>query len=75
MAKKRVRIVDKCFRLDPVKISRVRKALHASTETEAIDLALDLALAEHEHNRITTRAHQKFLRSGIIIRDVYEKLC
>jgi hypothetical protein len=68
------RVTHKHFRLDPVKISRVRKALRASTETEAIDKALDLALAEHERNKLATQAHERFVKSGIVIRDVYGKL-
>ncbi len=68
------RIAHKHFRLDPVKISRVRKALRASTETEAIDRALDLALAEHERNKLANKAHEHFVKSGITIRDVYGKL-
>ncbi len=68
------RVTHKHFRLDPVKITRVRKALRASTETEAIDRALDLALAEHERNKLATEAHQRFVKSGIVIRDVYGKL-
>ncbi len=68
------RVTHKHFRLDPVKITRVRKALRASTETEAIDRALDLALAEHERNKLATQAHERFVKSGIVIRDVYGKL-
>lgn len=68
------RVAHKHFRLDPVKITRVRKALRASTETEAIDRALDLALAEHERSKLATEAHERFVKSGIVIRDVYGKL-
>ena len=68
------RTTHKHFRLDPVKISRVRRALRASTETEAIDRALDLALAEHERSRLADSAHEKFVKSGIVIRDVYGNL-
>ncbi len=67
----KARTIHKHFRLDPVKINRVRKVLRASTETEAIDRALDLALAEHERNRIAVAAHDEFMRSGVAIRDVY----
>ncbi len=67
-------VKHKRFRLDPVKISRVRKVLQASTETEAIDRALDLALAEHERSRLALTAHDKFVKSGIVVRDVYGKL-
>lgn len=74
MATAKNRVTHKHFRLDPVKISRVRKALRASTETEAVDRALDLALAEHERNRLAAAAHEEFVKSGIVIRDVFGKL-
>jgi hypothetical protein len=57
-----------------VKINRVRKALRAATETEAVDRALDLALAEHARNRLAAAAHEEFVKSGILIRDVYGRL-
>jgi hypothetical protein len=64
----------KHFRLDPVKIKRAQKALRANTETEAIERALDLVIAEHERNRLVVEANDRFMRSGIDIRDVYGKL-
>ena len=42
--------VHKHFQLDSIKIKRAQKALDAKTETEAIERALDLAIAEHENN-------------------------
>ena len=42
----------KHFRLGPVKIKRAQKVLHAGTETEAIDRALDLEISEHQRNRL-----------------------
>jgi histidinol-phosphate/aromatic aminotransferase/cobyric acid decarboxylase-like protein len=68
------RIVEKLFRLNPAKVSRLRKALHASTESEAIDRALDFVLAEHDRNALAAKAHERFVRSRITIRDVYGKL-
>jgi len=64
----------KHFQLDAVKIKRAQKALHAKTETEAIDRALDLAIAEHERNRLVLEATEHFLKSGINIKDVYGRL-
>jgi hypothetical protein len=61
----------KHFQLDSVKIKRAQKALRAKNETETIELALDLAIAEHEKNRITREANERFLRSRITIKDVY----
>lgn len=42
--------------LDSAKIKRAQKVLHAKTETEAIERALDFAIAEHEKNRLVLRA-------------------
>jgi hypothetical protein len=64
----------KHFQLDALKIRKAQKALRAKTETEAIERALDLAIEEHEKNRLTTAAHERFFNSGIEIKDVYGKL-
>ncbi|MGB9029284.1 MAG: hypothetical protein WCC27_04110 [Acidobacteriaceae bacterium] len=74
MPNQKSRVTHKHFRLDAVKISRVRKALRASTETEAIDRALDLALEEHQRNKLASQAHERFVKSGVVVRDVYRKL-
>ncbi len=41
----------KHLQLDSVKIKRAQRALRAKTETEAIELALDLAISEDRKNR------------------------
>ena len=64
----------KHFQLDSVKIKRAQKALRAKTETEAIERALDLAIAEHERNRLVLEATERFVKSGIDIKDVYGTL-
>jgi hypothetical protein len=64
----------KHFQLDAAKIKRAQKALKAKTETEAIDRALDLAISEHEKNRLLYDATERFLESGIEIKDVYGAL-
>jgi hypothetical protein len=64
----------KHFQLDAVKIKRAQKALLAKTETETIERALDLAIAEHQRNRLAQEATERFVRSGTDIRDVYGKL-
>jgi hypothetical protein len=64
----------KHFQLDSAKIKRVQKALHAKTETEAIERALDFAIAEHAKNRLALEATERFVRSGIEIKDVYGTL-
>ena len=64
----------KHFQLDSVKIKRAQKALQAKTETETIELALDLAIAEHQKNRLAVEATERFVTSGIHIKDVYDTL-
>jgi hypothetical protein len=64
----------KHFQLDSVKIKRAQKALRAKTETEAIERALDLVIAEHESNRLALEATERFVKSGIDIKDVYGTL-
>jgi hypothetical protein len=64
----------KHFRLDPLKIKRAQKVLRAGTETEAIERALDLVISEHERNRLALEANERFVTSGIDIKDVYGSL-
>jgi hypothetical protein len=61
----------KHFQLDTGKIKRAQKVLRARTQTETIERALDLAIAEHERNRLTLDATERFVRSGVDIEDVY----
>lgn len=65
---------DKHFQLDAIKIKRAQKALRAKTETETIERALDLAIAEERSNRLAQEANARFLKSGIVIEDVYGNL-
>jgi hypothetical protein len=65
--------VHKQFPLDAAKVRRVRKILRAGTDAEAVERALDLVI-EHERNRLAAEAHERFVKSGIRIRDVYGKL-
>jgi hypothetical protein len=51
----------KHFQLDAAKIKRAQKALRAKTETETIERALDLAIAEHESNRLAREATERFV--------------
>jgi hypothetical protein len=64
----------KHFQLDAVKVKRAQRVLKANTETETIERALDLVISEHERNRLTSQAHERFLESGGEIQDVYGKL-
>ena len=61
----------KHFQLDSVKIKRAQRVLRAKTETEAIERALDFAIAEHEKNRLVLEASERFVSSRIHIKDVY----
>ena len=64
----------KHFRLDEVKIKRAQKVLQAGTETETIERALDLVISEHERNRLAAAANERFVKSGISVKDVYGAL-
>ncbi len=68
------RVTHKHLLLDQAKIRRAKKLLGARTDTETVTRALDEVIAEHERNRLTREATERFLRSGIKIRDVYGKL-
>jgi hypothetical protein len=63
----------KHFQLDAAKLRRAQRVLSAKTETETetIERALDVVIAEHERNRLTVEANDRFLKSGIDIKDAY----
>jgi len=60
--------------LDVVKIKRAQRALNAKTETETIERALDFTINELRKNRVLAEANERFIRSGVEIRDVYGNL-
>jgi hypothetical protein len=64
----------KHFQLDAAKLRRAQRMLRADTETEAIERALDIVIAEHERNRLTAEANDRFVSSGIGIKDAYGTL-
>jgi hypothetical protein len=64
----------KHFQLDAVKIRHAQKVLRAKTQTETIERALDAVIAEHKRDRLAVRANERFLKSGIEVRDAYGKL-
>jgi hypothetical protein len=66
--------VHKHFQLDAAKIKRAQRVFRAKTETEAIERALDFAVSEYEKNQLVAEANERFIRSGVEIKDVYEKL-
>jgi hypothetical protein len=64
----------KHFQLNSAKLRRAQRMLRADTETEAIERALDMVIAEHERNRLTIEANDRFVTSGIDIKDSYRTL-
>ena len=62
------------IRLNVAKVKRAQKALGVKTETAAIEQALDLVIAESERNRLAFEANERFIKSGVEIKDVYGKL-
>jgi hypothetical protein len=67
-------VVHKHFRLDAAKLKRAQALFGAPTETETVERALDLAIAEEERDRRLRSVHEEFFRSGIEIRDVFGAL-
>ena len=64
----------KHFQLDTGKLKRAQRALQAETETETIERALDVVIAEHVRNRLTVEANDRFVKSGVDIGDAYGAL-
>ena len=64
----------KHFQLDAKKLKRAQRALRAETETETIERALDVVITEHVRNRLTVEANDRFVKSGVDIRDTYGAL-
>ena len=60
--------------LDPIKIKRAKRVLGTTTETETIERALDEIVEEDRRNRRAWKAHERFLKSGAQIDDVYGNL-
>jgi ribosomal protein S4 len=71
MPRARRKVSHKHFQLNNAKIRRAQKVLRAKTETETIERALDAVIAEDERNRLANEAHERFLQSGIVIKDVF----
>ena len=64
----------KHFQLDAGKLKRAQRALKAKTETETIERALDVVITEHVRNRLAVEANDRFVKSGVDIRDAYDTL-
>jgi hypothetical protein len=63
--------VNKHYRLDPMKIKRAQQVLRATTETEAIERALDFVISEHKYKRLAIDANQHLVPSGTLVKDIY----
>ena len=74
MPRARRKVSHKHFQLNNAKIRRAQKVLRARTETETIERALDAVIAEDQRNRLANEAHERFLKSGIVIKDVFGAL-
>jgi hypothetical protein len=61
----------KHYVLDEAKIRRAQKLLGTKTETETIERALEEVITERERVRAAWQAHERLLKSGVQIRDVY----
>ncbi len=64
----------KHFILDQAKIERAQKLLGTSTEKETIERALEEVIEERERDRQAWAAHERFIKSAIEMRDVYDVL-
>jgi hypothetical protein len=64
----------KHYVLDEAKIRRAQKLLGTKTETETIERALEEVITERERVRAAWQAHERLLKSGVQIRDVYGML-
>jgi hypothetical protein len=65
------RRTHKHFQLDAGKIRRAQKVLKTKTETETIEQALDRVIEGERTNQVLRQATERFLKSGIEIKDVY----
>ncbi len=74
MKKTMTRLTHKHFRLDGSKIKRAQRLLGTRTETETIERAIEAVITERERDRRISKAHERFVRSGILIEDVYGTL-
>jgi hypothetical protein len=71
MARTQDKSRHKHYVLDEAKILRAQKLLGTKTETETIEHALEEVIAERERQRAAWRSHERLLKSGIQIRDIY----
>jgi hypothetical protein len=60
--------------LDQTKLKKAQKVLGAKTETETVERALEQVISEAEKDRRAWVAHEKLIKSGIQIKDVFGRL-
>jgi hypothetical protein len=60
----------KHFQLDTAKIKHAQKVLRAKTETETIERALDLVIAQYQWNRLATGANERFVKGDVQVKSV-----
>ena len=65
---------SKGFALDPLKIKKAQRVLGTTNERETLERALDEIVAEDRRNKLAWKAHERFLRSGVHVDDVYGNL-
>jgi len=67
--------VHKHFRLNAAKIKRAQRVFACGHgDGRQSSAHMDLLISEHKKNRVTTRANERFLASGAVIKDVYGNL-
>jgi len=71
MARANSKSRHKHYVLDEAKIRRAQKLLGTKTETETIERALEEVITERERVRAAWQTHERLLKSGVQIRDVY----
>jgi hypothetical protein len=60
--------------LDQTKLKKAQKILGAKTETETIERALEQVISEAEKDHRAWAAHEKLIKSGIQIKDVFGRV-
>jgi hypothetical protein len=60
--------------LDQAKLKKAQKVLGAKTETETIERALEQVISEAEKDRRAWAATEKLIRSGVQIKDVFDRV-
>ena len=55
-------------------LAQMKKLKPAGTATQTAERGLETTMTENERNRIARDANERFIKSGIEIRDVYGKL-